>query len=351
MMARKSVTIKDIAEKAGASQTAVSFVLNNRCQEMRISDQLRKRVLGIAQDLGYRPSLVARSLSSKRTSQLGVVIPYIAEGYGPSLAAGIETEARSHGYQIILAQHRNDMQLLIDAVEKSLDRNLDGLIVVSMAGFSKKKAYKELMDSGKPVVFVERDPGEDDVRLVSVDNTRAITLGVKYLADLGHKRVALCQNIPNEPETRRRRLAFQSALDELGLAPDEQTLLSVTDELRPDNRDTVAAWVRKTMDSPDPPTAILGISAQRSIWVYESLIELGCRVPEDVSLIAITGQNFGSFHIARITSVRFSYEEMGLVAGRIMVDSIRHPIAPPQRIYVSAKLIEGETVSPPLAVD
>ena len=347
-MAGKAITIQDIARQAGTSPTTVSFVLNDRWKEMRISEELCQKVLQTARDMNFRPSLVARSLATKKTFQLGAVIPYIAEAYGPDVTAGIESEARQHGYHISVAAHRNDTGLLTDSIEKALDSSFDGLIIVPTLPFHDKKAYRELLDSGKPAVFVERDPGEEDISFVSSDAARSVSMGVRHLASLGHRRIALYQLPVDDPELNRRRIGYQVAHDELSLPYDPSLLLCAASH-GSDARDPheILDNLKRLMRRSSRPTAIIGISALRCVAIYEGLTDLGYRVPEDVSLIAITGQKFGSFHRARITSVRFSYEEIGSLACRIVINAIENPGSHPQRAYVPAHVVEGDTTCPP----
>ena len=350
-MAGKAVTIRDIARRVGTSPTTVSFVLNDRCEEMRISRKLSQQVLQAAREMNYRPSLVARSLATKKTFQLGAVIPYIAEGYGPDLTSGIESEARRHGYQITVASHRNDTGLLTGSIERALDSSFDGLIVVPTLSFHDKSAYRELLAAGQPVVFVERDLGGDNISVVSTDAAHSVVLGVRHLAALGHRRVALYRLLRGDPDSNRRETGYRAAHEELSLPYDPALVLYAgPGEAHEDGGLGTKRNLERLMGLPAPPTAIVGISALRCVAVYEGLTDLGYRVPQDVSLVAITGQTFGSFHRARITSVRFSYEEMGSLACRIVVDAIRNPGSLPQRAYVPAHLVEGDTICAPATV-
>ena len=347
-MAGKTVTIQDIAREAGTSPTTVSFVLNDRCKEMRISEKLRQKVLQTALQMNFRPSRVARSLATKRTFQLGAVIPYLAEAYGPDLVAGIESEARQFGYHITVAAHRNDTRLLTDSIERSLDSSFDGLIIVPTLPFRDQKACRELLESGKPTVFVERDPGEENISLVSTDSVRAVSSAVRHLASLGHRRIALYRLLRDDPDSNRRRVGYQVTHDELSIPYDPSLVVEAASTAE----DTGGAQgmennLKRLMNLPDRPTGIVGISAARCVALYEGLTELGYRVPEDISLIAITGQTFGSFHRARITSVRYSYEDMGSVACRIVIDAIESPGSHPQRAYVPARVVEGDTTCRP----
>jgi LacI family transcriptional regulator len=229
-----------------------------------------------------------------------------------------------------------------------LDSSFDGLIVVPTVSFHGREAYRELLESGKATVFLERDLGEDNTSVVTADAVRSISLAVRHLASLGHRRIALCELYHEDPDSYRRRAGYQTAYEELSLRYDPSLVMSAaSNQSTARGPDEMTGKLKRLMNLPDRPTAVVGISASRCVAIYEGLSALGYCVPEDVSLVAITGQTFGSFHRARMTSVRYSYEEMGCLACRILIGAIENPGSHPQRVYVPAQLVEGDTTCRP----
>ena len=342
-MGEKKVTMNDVAQAVGVSRTAVSFVLNGRAAEKGISPDLARRIADTARRLNYRPSLLARGLTGQKTMVVGVVLPSVSSAYGPELVREVEARAQTAGYQIMVGQHENSLETLNRTLEGFLGRHVDGLIVSPVPGLKDLPTYREIRRSGVPVVFVDRDPGDDDASVVTNDSARAVELAVLHLAKLGHTRIAMYDAPRELRESRLREGAYRETLAELGLPFDESLLRIAAWNEEPGLRQVVGQVMKELLSLPDAPTGMVAISSNRAIAVYESAAELGCRIPGDLSLVALTGFRFDDFHRARITSVQFSYEKVGWVAVRLLLDAMAEESAPPVHTYVIPRLVPGDT--------
>ena len=346
-MGEKKVTMSDVARAVGVSRTAVSFVLNGRAVEKGISPDLARRIAESARQLNYRPSLLARGLTGQKTMVVGVVLPSVSSAYGPPLIREVESQAQAKEYQVMVAQHENSLETLSKILEGFLGRHVDGLIMSPVLGLKDLPVYQAVRRSGVPVIFVDRDPGDDSVSVVTNDSARAVELAVLHLAKLGHTRIAMYDAPRELRESRLREGAYRETLAELGLSFDDRLLRVADWDEEPGQHEIVGRVMKELLDLPDAPTGMVAISSNRAISIYESARELGCRIPEDLSLVALTGFRFDDFHRVRITSVQFSYEKVGWVAMRLLLDAIAEESAPPVHTYVIPHLVPGDTSSAP----
>ncbi len=347
-MSKYKITMTDIARRVGASPTAVSFVLNGLAREKGVSLKLEKRIKKAAEELNYRPSLLARSLSSKKSMMISIVLPKISINYGPMLLHDIEISAHQKGYQIILSQHEDNSCKLKEVINNILGRHSDGLIISPTINMKDLPVYQELKQANLPTVFIDRDPGDDMINFVTFDVGRSIELALQELINLGHKKIALYDAPLSLIESRRREMSYRMTLEKQNIQYNP-SLIRRSSYLENEKELTeyVERDIASLMKSHNPPTAIISVSANRAIAIYQTLAKLGYDIPKDISLIAITGLQFTGFHRARITSVKFSYENVGHIAFKILMEAINDRNIPPRRVYIPPKLIKGDTIMPP----
>ncbi len=183
----RKVNIKDIARLAKVSHTTVSRALNNKS---RIRPETKEKILAIARELGYRPNLIAKSLVSKRTKTLGLVITNIANPFYTELAQGIEKTATRLGYNIILCSTQSNIAIEKQYIEMLRSKGVDGIIFSS--AHIEDPNIVSLAEEGFPVVLVNRRTYhplvKERIDYVGVDNVQGGYLAVEHLIRLGHQR-------------------------------------------------------------------------------------------------------------------------------------------------------------------
>ncbi|MEJ1154647.1 LacI family DNA-binding transcriptional regulator [Microbacterium marmarense] len=273
------VTISDIAERAGVSIGAVSFALNGR---KGVSETTRERVLRIADDLGWAPASAARSLAESRTETFGMVLArdpgnLSVESFYMQFLAGLESELGQRGYGLLLqvVSSREDELATLQKWRRS--RRVDGVLLMDVTIDDPRVTL--LSQPGSLPAIVVGDPSvAGNLSCVWTDDAKSMRDAVRYLADLGHTAIARVGGLPHFAHTRIRDDAFMSEMRQRGLDP---TLLR-TDY-------TAAEGARATRDA-------LGAGVAPTAFVYDNDImtvaglsvamELGRRVPDDLSLIA-----------------------------------------------------------------
>jgi DNA-binding LacI/PurR family transcriptional regulator len=277
-VSRRRVTIADIALRAGVSKGAVSYALNDR---PGISDATRRRILEIADELGWLPNIAARTLSGSKANSCGLVIarPPRTLAYEPffmGLIAGIEAELSARSIALTL-QVVDDISSEI-AVHRRwwAERRVDGVLVVDVRLNDPRIDHLERI--GLPAVILGGPDGTGKSSAVWTDDAGTCIELVRYLARLGHRRIARVAGLPDFLHTSIRSHAFSAVMSELSLEALEVT----TDFLA----ESGAQATRQLLSHPSPPTAIIYDNDVLAVAGLGAAHEMGLSVPAEVSLIA-----------------------------------------------------------------
>lgn len=274
----RRVTISDIAERAGVSKGAVSYALNNR---PGLSDETRRRILAIAQELGWYPNRAARALSVARADACGLVLAR------PAKTLAIETFFMEFMAGVESALSRRSVALMVQLVEDLpgeiavyrrwwAEHRVDGVLVVDPRVDDPR--FGELERLGLPAVAVGGPMRDGSLPCVWHDETGSVVEVVRYLAALGHERIARVAGLPDFLHTRARTSAFRRAARELALAAEV-----VGTDFTPESG---AQETRRLLSEPSPPTAIVYDSAVLAVTGLGVAQQMGFAVPEDVSIVA-----------------------------------------------------------------
>lgn len=230
---KKKILISDIARDLGISVTTVSFILNGKAKEKRISDGLTKRVLDHVQKVGYKPNELAKSLRTGKTKIIGLVIEDIANPFFANIARFIESKAYSRGYRILYCSTDNDTDRTIELVQLFRDRHVDGYIITPSEGIA--DTIQSLLNSQLPLVLFDRYLPNLQTNYVVSDNVKGAYDATAHLAQQGFKRIALVTLYSSQTQMRDRMDGYMRAIDTYKLQPyvkkvnigqDEQALIA-----------------------------------------------------------------------------------------------------------------------------
>ncbi len=216
-MKKQKVSIKDIATKLNISKTTVSFILNGKAKEKRISDSLVEKVLRLVEEVGYQPNQMAQSLRTGKTKILGLMVEDISNPFFSSVAKHIETEAYQHGYKIIYCSTENDDQRAKDFLKMFHSLGIDGYILTPPHGI--KEDIQWLVSQGENVVLFDRYFDEIAAEFVMVNNEESTFSGTKHLLDQGYRRIAFITLASEQPQMKGRASGYQKAMEQHGLSP------------------------------------------------------------------------------------------------------------------------------------
>ena len=275
---KRRVTIADIARHAGVSKGAVSYALNDR---PGISAATRRRILDIADDLGWYPNSAARALSGARAGACGLVLARPArtlafEPFFMELIAGIEAELSSRSIGLTL-QVVEDVEAEMAVYRRWwAERRVDGVLVVDLR--EQDPRIDQIEQLGLPAVVVGGPDGTGSLPAIWSDDEGAVVDVVRYLARLGHEQIARVAGVPGFHHTEVRTAAFLATMRELALSP----RVLVTDYMS----ESGAQATRQLLTDRDPPTAIVYDNDVLAVAGLGVAHEMGLDVPSDVSLVA-----------------------------------------------------------------
>lgn len=332
------MNLEYIAQKAGVSRSTVSRVINN---EPYVSDKTREKVMAVVNELGFTPNPVARSLVTRRTNIISVVIPgtisafFNGSLYFPPLLKGIARATSELDYTMLLwIDQEERSQAMIDprVIQNSM---ADGFIVISptMDG----KLIKTLIDHKVHFVSVDRtDYLDPKTNFVTVENVESVRQAVNYLGALGHKRIACVTGSVTIIDVHDRLEGYRLGLQDLGLPYDEDIVYS--GEFTYESGIEAAEFLKdKHIDA---IFAQLDTVAAGIITKFE---DYGIRVPDDIAIIGFDDLIISQNIPINLTTIRQPIEDKGYEATKVLIDLIKGNITEPVHRFLPTQLIIRET--------
>lgn len=322
-------TISQVARRAGVSSTTVSHVLNNT---RFVSQETRQRVLAACAELGYQPNALARSLRRGETHTLGLVLPDSANPFFAEIGRAIEEAAFGQNYSVILCNTEGNPTVEELYITVLVQKHVDGIIFVSTG--EKTEAFQSLLNSGLPAVLVDRDIPELNLDAVLVDNIQGGKLAAEHLVRLGHRRIACITGPSHLTPSALRKVGFEQALFEAGYPLDPA--LTLPGDFHPDSGYQAT---RTLLQFSKPPSAIFVSNDLMAIGVLNAAQELGCRVPEDISVVGFDDIELASFTVPPLTTLAQPKKDIGRMAIDLLLRRIRERDLPAQRELLPMTLI------------
>lgn len=279
------VTIKDIARSAGVSPATVSRVLTN---SRSVNSELRERVLKVAHEYGYSPNTAARSLVKKATNAIGIMVHNLHDPFFHDLILGFESGALETDLNVVFCSvmGKNDEEKL-KYIRYLSNGVVDGIILYGSYHFE-ERFIQEIHTSDFPLFLIENRISGVDTHSFLVDNRQGVYDAVYYLHQQGHRRIAYIAGKPNKSVCIERLEGYRSAVDELGLhLPQEQYVLSLQKGYVDGGK-----LMEQFMSMPHDlrPTAVLCYDDATAASAITRAMQLGLRVPEDVSVMGFDNQ-------------------------------------------------------------
>ena len=319
-------TISDVADRAGVSPSTVSRVLNGR---PGISEGTRLKVLQAAKELGYYPAMAGRGLALGRTENLGFITHH-RQTLGPGsfygeILAGVDKEARAHGFHVLFS---TDITEKLPAMAK--EQRVDGLI---LAGCDiPGDLIVALKAHEVPLVLV--DNHLDKVDSVFTDNVGGAREAVTHLIRLGHKRIGFVCEWFGDLSFAERFEGYKLALQEHGLPFSED----LTAEGLPRQEGSGYIAMTKLLER-NTPSAVFAANDTTAAEAIRAIKERGLRVPEDIAVVGFDDGSLASHTEPPLTTMRVFREQMGVMAGRRLLELIRDPDQPPIHTKLATQLI------------
>jgi DNA-binding LacI/PurR family transcriptional regulator len=305
------VSILDIARALGVSASTVSRALQNH---PRISAERRATIQGLALEMGYRPNQVARSLVTGRTCAIGVVVTDVTDPFVAEVMKGAEAASREQGYTLLFAMSNRDLGQEIDAMQFLLDREVDGMVVISGRATPRYAALRLASGREWPLVLVNNQAHGPGIFGLSADNEGGMMAAVRHLLLLGHRSIAFLAG-PRHGRSASERLAgYRMAMAAAG-AP--EILLGGSGLL--EDGTSFVAWLRESLAQ---PTAVVCYNDLSAVGVLAAASAAGLKVPDALSVVGYDNIPLSGHTVPPLTTVEQPCQSMGRRAIELCIRAI-----------------------------
>lgn len=329
-------SIFEVAQRAGVSIMTVSRSFNKPEQ---VNEKTREKILKIADELKYRPSIVARSMRTKKTYYLALILPDIMNSFFPGIVRGVDDYAKQKKYNIILINTDNDYKIQYSLIDTFIDKNVDGIIMGGIAGGKKDTEFiNRLIEEKIPIVLVDRYIPGIDLSYAITDNYKAGYEATEYLIKYGHRNIAtVCSSLKTKIFQDRLR-GYREALADNNIVFDE-TLIIEGEEIL----ESGYYSMKELLSTGKKITAIFAMCDFIAFGVYKYCKEKDINIPDEISVISIDDVFTSSIITPPLTTMAQQKYEMGYNAARILINNIDQPDLPVEQLILEPKLIERES--------
>ncbi|MCH4889069.1 LacI family transcriptional regulator [Acidaminobacter sp. JC074] len=306
----KTITLKDVAKKAGVGVGTASRVLNNQAH---VSEDKRQRVLDAIEALNYKPDAIARSLKSKKTRNIGVILNDITNPFYSKVFRGLETEAKASDYSIVFVDLFLQDEDAIGEILSFYRSKVDGIIFIGSTVTSEILDHCQKFDM--PFVYASASidasvTSQNMIYSVDIDNEKAAYDATNALIGLGHKDIALILGpIEDKNSTYSRKIGFEKAMTEHGITIEEDWIC-----YGDFSYDSGYSVMKEILKGDKIPTMVFAISDLMAIGATKAILESGLNVPKNVSVMGFDGIKNGEYNYPEISTVVQPRYEMGRMA-------------------------------------
>ena len=343
---RREITVSDVAAAAKVSKATAARALGDYGA---VSEAVRDRVRAAADQLGYHPNALAKTMNTGRSNSIGIVVGDIENPFFGQATRGAADVAKAAGFDLILLNSDEEAGAEENAISVLLAKRVDGFLVAP-ASTTDPASLHPAVESGRPLVRFDRVADGLAVDTVVADNLAGARRLTALLVEAGHRRIAFISTIGHEGDYRLgdrlgsssvndRVTGFTAVLGEAGV-PNPEAFVRLNAR-----RDGVDAIVRSLVD--EGVTAILASDSLVAQAAFRTLRDLGVAIPRDVSLVAFDDADWTSLSDPAITVMSQPIHEIGAEAARLLVRRIAGDGAPTEHLVFPQVLIERESIAPP----
>jgi LacI family transcriptional regulator len=337
-MPEPAVTLKDVARQAGVHPATASRALNPETR-LLVSEETAGRVLAAAAELGYRPNAVARSLRTRRSHTVGVLIPDLNNPLFPPMIRGLADRLESDGYVALIGNTDSDEAREHRVFEQMRARHVDGYVLAT--AHLRNPLLDDAVRAGVPVVLMNRIAEDYSFPSVTVDNERGVRMAIGHLTALGHRAIA-CIAGPQDVSTGLARYrGFQAAMAGARLeVPPGRVAFARAFSIEEGFR------CAKDILAVGGCTAVAAGNDMLAVGCYLALDEAGLRCPADMSVVGFNDMPFISMLRPPLTTVAFSHYQVGAEAAQLLIERL-NGIDTVKVLYLAPELIiRGSTARP-----
>lgn len=341
-----TVTIKKIAELAGVSTATVSYVINNT---KNVTPEKRRRVLEAISQSGYQPNRIAKSLRSKSTKTIGVLVEDIMGFPVPAITAGISEYAEQSGYHILLIDLRmleglNNQYDLINRYKDKINQAIALLLygasvdAVVYVGMFDRDITGIISPIRKPLIIAYSTSGDSGACHVTYDSEDVSAEAVRLLFSLGRRKLAVITGLAHTNPARARLRGVLRAFREEGLSLD-------IDFVKNGDWDYPSGYscMKELLEQERRPDAVFVMNDVMAAGAMDAIREAGLRIPGDISVVGFDDREIASYLTPRLTTVSIDLKGVGRAAAKMAINRIENTDAEQQRLVIPSRLIIRES--------
>lgn len=337
-------TLKDVAQVAGVSSATASLVLNGRA-DGRVSSELASRVEAAAEQLNYRPNLVARSLRTQVSKTLGLISNDVATSpFAGAMLAGAKEVAWEQGWLLFLVNTNDDKEMEVAATNSLIQRNVDGLIYAAM--------YHQEIEApayfkGQKFVLLDCIDSKREYDSVVPQEYEGAVGAMEHLIQQGHSKIAHLTTIEKTIAGAERLRAYKDVLIKNNIEVHPEYIVQANGSNSIDGYHAM----KSLLEQKNPPTAIFCYTDRIAMGAYEAIAEAGLSIPKDISVVGFDNQlNIADALRPGLTTVQLPHYEMGAWAvNRLLatIDPENSESLEPQHVRIACPLVVRSSVAPP----
>lgn len=315
----KRWSIKDIARQAGVAPSTVSFVLNGKAKQMRISDELAEKIRSLAITTGYQPHQTAVSLRTGKTKTLGLIVEDISNAFFATLAKCIEDEAYAQGYRIVYCSTENDAAKGGELIRMLTHQQVDGYLITPSAGM--EKDINNLVAGHRPVVFMDRFFPDMNVPYILVDNYAGVQEGMNHLTGKGYRHIAFVTVTLDQVQMKQREKAYRQSLEAAGLPVNGEYILRVPYKVKQEEAvDLITSFIHQHPEV----DALFFATNYLGIYGLESIKRAGLSIPGDLGMVCFDDHDIFRLYTPGITVVQQPIEEIASSAIQLLMAQLEN---------------------------
>ena len=336
----RPATLRDVAAAARVHPATASRALNPGTR-LLVSEETARRVTEAAERLGYRPNPVARSLRTRRSHTIGVLIPDLNNPLFPPIVRGLEDRLAEHGYVVLIGNTDADLGRERMVFDQMRARHVDGFVLATAT--LQSEILDEAVEAGLPVVLMNRTSQGYPFSSVSVDNEQGVRAAVTHLVSLGHSRIGHIAG-PQDISTGLARLrGFLDGMSSHGLPVDDSQVvysaaLSLAEGLR---------CGRALLEGNRELTAVVAGNDMLAVGCYGAFDELGLDCPRDVSIIGFNDMPFIDRLRPPLTTIAVPHYQLGTAAAGLLLALLARTAGPPSAMLLAPRLVVRGSTAPP----
>lgn len=336
----KKITSKEIANHLGISRSTLSFIINGKSKEMRISDELTNRTLEYVKSINYTTNSIAKSLKTGKSYTIGLIVADISNAFFSQIAYRLEKEASKKGYYIMYSSSNEDKKQFNLQLENFINRRLDGLILVPPVDCVD---FIEVLHTQKiPFVLIDRSIDSPKVNSVNINNYKAAYDATIRLIKNNRKNIAII-NVNNQLSTMHdRTMGYLQALSDNHISVNQNLIAQLKfSNVIKDVKSAVEKVVQKGADG------ILFTTNKLSVSGLEKLKDMGVKIPHDLSVVSFDDTPVFRLFETSITTIKQPINEMCKAAIDVLLESIdnKNEASAPLRLELDSKLILRDSCS------